>query len=231
MLSTILFISLIVVFALFLIAFTFILVMSALSKGPSLRKSKKYFNEIYKNKGLKEIKFYRETFRNENYDVPISREEVNELLRRAEEKHSTALVGIEEISFEDRPEEYPYQIFASYTPDNDDRSSIGAVIRVYPLERDPEENMYRFYTDVEKNYYWLITKEEARDELLFSLGHEIGHNIRYNFERRLFGDEIEDYCDEFSKQIGQTTYEQDYVKTRKLYKRDGGTGSLSRSSV
>ena len=229
MLSTILFISLIVVFGLYLLAFTIILVMSALNKGPSLRKSKKYFDQIYKNKGLKEIKFYRETFRNENYDVPISREEVNELLKRAEEKHASALVGIEEISFEDRPEEYPYQIFASYTPDIDDRSNIGAVIRVYPLERDPEENMYRFYTDVEKNYYWLITKEEARDELLFSLGHEIGHNVRYNFERRLFGDEIENYCDDFSKQIGQTTYEQDYVN-RKLYKRDGGTGSLSQNS-
>jgi len=229
MLSTILFISLIVVFALFLLAFATILIMSALSKAPSLRKSKKYFDQIYKNKGLKEIKFYRETFRDENYDIPISCEEVKEVLRRAEKKHSTALVGIEEISFEDRPEEYPYQIFASYTPDKDDRSKIGAVIRVYPLERDPEENMYRFYTDVEKNDYWLMTKEEARDELLFSLGHEIGHNIRYNYERRLFGEEIENYCDEFSKQIGQTTYEQDYVN-RKLYKRDGGTGPLSRSS-
>lgn len=176
------------------------------------------FKQIYKFKGLKQIKLQRIPFNQKIHDCPLSDQDISDFLARLQSSYSTALVGIDTISIEDREEGLSHMIFASYTPEHSVRSPLGAVIRLYPLERDIyETDKYRYYVDEDKNCYWLLTEQEAKNEMLFSLGHEFGHNVIYSLERRMFGGEIEKECDEFAISIGESTIERDLIENRELH--------------
>ncbi len=204
--------------------------LSLLTKSPGAAfwkwRRQRNLKLIEKYKGYKPIKLNREKLSNPKLDFPISKDDILELVMKAERTFSFALAGIEEISLEGRGGE-SYQVFASYMPPSKLRSTTGATIRLYPFERDSgDSSLFRFYLDPAETYYWLMDEQEAKDEILFSLGHEIGHNILYNTERRIKDRDIENECDKISSLIGAVSRQQKFEENKTVYKDGVEIGSI-----
>lgn len=183
------------------------------------KKRMKNFEVIYRNKGFKTIKVGKYALTNEKECFPFSDKDIEDTLEKAEERYSSALIGLESIILGDRPSFLTYQVFGSYTPHSKDKAPEGAVIRLFPLERDEyHADMFRFYLDKEKEHYWLLTKDEARDEMMFTLAHEVGHNLIYNQERKLHGPKVEQECDTLASSMGCISREKEFIEIKEVYK-------------
>lgn len=128
---------------------------------------------------------------------PLNVQDIHDYLELLHGRDSRALRGIAQIRISDRPSNLHSNVMGSYTPKHG-----GAVICLFPMGYNPLRNQYTLdFSDVGtvKIGY---SPEEAKNLLLFTLGHEIGHNVRYRKDRGMFGDEVERFCDEYSAKLG-----------------------------
>lgn len=159
----------------------------------------------------------------EQEDFVISKDEIYTFLTEVRNKSRISLLGVENIVLTSRPKQL-FKVFSgAYRPYQSYRSNEGATIFLYPFEK--EDDLYRYYfgykdkrnnedvndldNDHYEEYYLLISKEQAKKEQLFTLGHELGHSTIYNLKEQLHGIDIEYFCDQFSKDLGGKTIQQD----------------------
>ncbi len=170
---------------------------------------------IIKHKKFEKIQ-YVEAAPDKGVNFPLSIKEVEGFVEKARNERPTAVEGIETIRLWNRPESLRLSIYGAYHSYKSHRSNKGAIIDIYPLKKEGE--FYRMYLylkelevkfpvtdDIKDRPYILLTKEQAKKELLHTLGHELGHSLIYNLEKRLHGEDIERQCDLWAQRLGGET--------------------------
>lgn len=206
------------------VAIAFLLLFYFQRKSSSNWTLKKRLKLVHKNKSFDRVQIIRRELSDPNKDFPISDEEINLFLEKAKENFSYSLLGIERILLEDRRPELPMSINGSYQKYDSFKSKFGSIIRIYPMEKvDDKYKLYflpsRDNFPQDSSYYILLNKEEAKSEMLHTLGHEIGHSIIYNSEERLFGEDVERKCDLWAEVLGAKSIvdEKGLINKRMIY--------------
>lgn len=176
--------------------------------------SKKRMRIVRKYKSFDQIQIIEEKL-NENHHILITTDEINSFLTEAAKQFSDSLLAIKKIILRERSSQFADNVNGAYESYRTTRSNQGATIYIFPYEKDSDK--YRLYMNLAPNndedqpnldkqndemYYVLLTKEQAKAQQLFTLAHEIGHNMIYNSEGRLFGDDIENAADEWAVKLG-----------------------------
>lgn len=171
------------------------------------------------------------------FGFPLSITDVEDFVQEARRKRPAAVQGVETIRLRNRPDALSLSVYGACHSFQSYRSSQGATIDLYPLSKDGEYyRMYPFYKDLEKRFpvqddiqdrpYILITEEQAKKELLHTLGHEFGHSLIYNLDKKLHGDDIERQCNAWAKQFGCETLSYADRKKYMVYKGGMKIGTL-----
>lgn len=132
--------------------------------------------------------------------MPITKEEVKWFLQEVRKKNPTYLKGIQRIYLIDRPATIGPNQLGSFTP----HSGEGKIIQLYTMNYLPERKLYTVnyhQKDMKMGY----TERQAKEILLSTLGHEIGHNHLYNKTKILYGEKAEEFCDKFAESLGLVT--------------------------
>lgn len=131
------------------------------------------------------------------YKMAITQEDVYKYLREVAKKKPMALKGIEEVRLVN-PDRGKFKILGTYEP-HASKNKKG-VIKIYPLMYDYSTRKY-YMPLYDGSMGVSFTEEEAKELQLFTLGHEIGHNVIYRKKGLLAGDKVERQCDEFSDHL------------------------------
>ncbi len=135
------------------------------------------------------------------FRMPLTLEDVSWYVGEVKRIDPKALKGISKIILSNRDDHLNMNIMGEYSPNND---PSGPVIRLFPMEYHPVNGKYSYnYSDLGmlKVGY---NRKDARDLLLSTLGHEIGHHVKYKETKELYGDKVEAFCDQFSSALGIT---------------------------
>ncbi|WP_432199372.1 hypothetical protein [Anoxybacillus gonensis] len=130
--------------------------------------------------------------------MPITVEDVKWYVEQVREKDPWALKGIKSIILCNmEPQSHP-NVRGSYIVDVKKRE---VNIRLYGMAYLPSIDTYTLdYSDTGELKAG-FTPTQARDLMLSTLGHEIGHNVEYRRSGRLFGDDVEKFCDRYADEL------------------------------
>jgi hypothetical protein len=128
--------------------------------------------------------------------MPITVEDVKWYVEQVRKKDPNSLKGIKAIILCNMEPEFHPNIRGSYAP-----KKGGAIIRLYGMSYLPSVNKYTLdFSDIGELKVG-FTPAQARDLMLSTLGHEIGHNVEYRRSGRLFGDDVEEFCDRYADEL------------------------------
>ncbi len=192
---------------------TFKFAIPALEKWMNWRAQLRNVKTISKHKGFMEIEYVLVPPDSPDEEFPLTIEAAKKFI---ENSRPLARAGLGEIHFIQRPSGYSHSIYGSFTPNGGEKSAHGSKICLYALKKD--ENGYRMYTD--GDFYFYASEREAEEHLLFTLGHELAHNLFYNKDRNMFEGDIEQLCDHFAVQMGAADHFDQWRRSRTIY-RDG----------
>jgi hypothetical protein len=197
---------------------------------------KRRLKQLIKYKKIDKIHFFEEEPA-PGFEFPLSLKEVEGFVEKVQKNRPTAVQGIASIGLKNRPESLRLSIFGAYHRYETHRSPEGSTIDLYPMKT--EGDSYRLYlysdeidegmpieNDMHDRPYILFTKEQARQELLHTLGHELGHSLIFNLEKRLHDDGIEDLCDTWGVQFGGNPITYEELKSCSVYKRGREIGTF-----
>ncbi|MDE5414022.1 hypothetical protein [Alkalihalobacterium chitinilyticum] len=171
---------------------------------------KQRWNKVVTNK-TREIKISKQEVNNPEMGHPLNEDEIENFLQTLD---PSLLAGIENIILTNRLDYMNISYFGSYSPFRSFHTEEGATINLYPLEM--EGDLYKYYAPISitrrlgpnnnfptnEAFYFLLEKDVAKQEMLFTLGHEIAHSYYYIKDQVLFGEELELQCDQFSRGLG-----------------------------
>jgi len=128
--------------------------------------------------------------------MPITVEDVRWYVEQVRKKDPRALKGINSIILCNMEPQFHPNVRGSYA------IGKGKVnIRLYGMAYLPSIDTYTLdYSDIGKLKIG-FTPAQARDLMLSTLGHEIGHNVEYRRSGRLFGDDVEKFCDQYADEL------------------------------
>lgn len=129
--------------------------------------------------------------------MPLSVVDVEWYLQEVRKKNPKALDGISKIYLCNRPAKYNANILGSYSPND----PAGKVIKIYTTAYSPLRNLFTIDFSEVGTIKIGFTHTQMKRMLLSTLGHEIGHNVMYKKTGRLFGDDVERFCDKFSQDL------------------------------
>jgi hypothetical protein len=128
--------------------------------------------------------------------MPITVEDVKWYVEQVRKKDPNSLKGIKAIILCNMEPGFHPNIRGSYAP-----KKGGAIIRLYGMSYLPSVNKYTLdFSDIGELKVG-FTPAQARDLMLSTLGHEIGHNVEYRRSGRLFGDDVEEFCDRYADEL------------------------------
>ncbi|MCG5025165.1 hypothetical protein B0I26_12114 [Anoxybacillus vitaminiphilus] len=128
--------------------------------------------------------------------MPITVEDVKWYVEQVEKKDPHALKGIKSIILCNMEPQFHPNIRGSYTP-----TKKGAIIRLYGMAYCSNVDKYTLDFNNREEIKLGFTPVQARDLMLSTLGHEIGHNVEYRRSGRLFGDDVEKFCDQYADEL------------------------------
>lgn len=130
------------------------------------------------------------------YKMAVSKEDVLWYLSRINQKNPSFLKGLSRIYFIDRPIGVPTNVLGAFYP----FETEGRVIHLYPTHYD--ENAKMFYLQhYDKNVRVGYNEIQMKENILSTLGHEIGHNVAFSKTDNVKGEQIERFCNEFSEKL------------------------------
>lgn len=153
---------------------------------------------IFGDKGL-EIEIIDDSKDSMLMKHPLAASDVEDYLMKLYGLKSRSLRGIDQIFITNRPPNLSTNVLGSFTPHDGPKG--GAVICIFPMGFNLIRQEYTLDFSEVGTVKIGYTEEEAKNLLLFTLGHEIGHNVRYRKDRNMFGDEVEEFCDKFSANL------------------------------
>lgn len=127
----------------------------------------------------------------------IDARDVYDYLDKVLQTDPHALDGIREIRLV-KPHWSGKNVLGSYNPRTKLRKAHNGIVQIYALKYDTKKQLFFIKTT---GYTIYLTKEEARDLQLFTLGHELGHCVLYRKGFPLSGIGIEEKCDDFSSRL------------------------------
>jgi hypothetical protein len=131
-----------------------------------------------------------------NEKMPLTTEDVEWYIEQVRKKAPNSLKGIKKIILCNKEPQLHINVLGSYSPEKG-----GAVIRLYGIAYLPIIDKYILdFNDLGKLKLG-FTPAQARDLMLSTLGHEIGHNVEYRRSGRLFGDDVEKFCDQYADEL------------------------------
>lgn len=128
----------------------------------------------------------------------LTTRDVKWYLQEVRKKNPKALDGISKILLCNRMAGLGMNVLGSYSPNDVD----GKVIRLYPSAFNETRKLYTIDMSELGTIKLGFTKNQMKRMVLATLGHEIGHNVMYKKTERLFGDDVEQFCDDFSEKLG-----------------------------
>lgn len=129
--------------------------------------------------------------------MPITVQDVEWYINEVKKKDPSAFKGIRKVILANRPSEIGPNILGSYTINEGGKGQ--AVIRLFCVSYFLEKGLYTLDYPEGRKAKMGFTAEQARRMLLFTLGHEIGHNVMYRKTGKINGAEVEVFCDEYSE--------------------------------
>jgi len=174
--------------------------MVVLKATMSVVKIVKFFGRLLKGEQEHVIHLQDEFIRKKApypYKMAISKEDIYRYLGEVAKKRPMALMGIEEVRLVN-PDKGKFKILGTYEPHGSTNKK--GVIKIYPLMYDHKAQKY--YMPLHDGSMGVcFSEEEAKELQLFTLGHELGHNVIYRKKGVLAGDKVEKQCDEFSDRL------------------------------
>ncbi|MFV8826434.1 hypothetical protein [Alkalihalobacterium sp. APHAB7] len=189
---------------------------------------KRRWNKVVTNK-TREIKISKHKVTDPDMGHPLTVDDIRSFLQTLD---PSLLVGIEHILLTNRLDYMNIGYFGSYSPFRSFHTEEGGTINLYPLEM--EGDLYKYYAPTSitnrlgpnnklptsRGFYFLLDKEAAKQEMLFTLGHEIAHSNYFIKDQVLFGEELELKCDQFSRGLGcqSLTFDNSFAERNQLYR-------------
>lgn len=133
--------------------------------------------------------------------MTLSIRDVRWYLQEVRKKNPKALDGIAQIQLCNRKGGLGMNILGSYSPNH----PAGKVIHLYTTAYNASRKLYTIDMSELGTIKLGYTKNQMKRMGLATLGHEIGHNVLYKKTGRLFGDDVERFCDDFSAELGIVT--------------------------
>lgn len=133
--------------------------------------------------------------------MTLTTRDVKWYLQEVRKKNPKALDGISKIYLCNRLPGLGMNVLGSYSPNDPD----GKVIRLYPTAFFESRKLYTIDMSELGTIKLGFTKNQMKRMNLATLGHEIGHNVMYKKTGRLFGEDVEQFCDDFSAGLGIVT--------------------------
>lgn len=130
--------------------------------------------------------------------MPLTVLDVEWYLQEVRKKEPDSLNGISKIILCNRPSNFEPNVLGSYSPN----SSDGKIIRIYTATYHPLRELFTVNMSDVGSIKLGFSKNQMKRMMLATLGHEIGHNVMYDKTGRLFGEDVEYFCDSFSARMG-----------------------------
>jgi len=167
-----------------------------------------------KSRGLQPIPVERTPFHNQNLVYPLTDEEVISFIEKVKRENPIFLFDIKKIQIIDREPQLSMNIFGSYRVEP---HTYEKTIHLYPVEKVGDLYKFPYYKSEKNELYFLIEEHEMKRELLFTLGHEIGHNYIYQLKGTLHGEYVELEANERSRQLGCHSEDHMFPYTKDVY--------------
>ena len=170
--------------------------LSLVSIGRFIVRVLKFFLSFF-GKYEHTIQIRDEFTRKPPYGMAITTEDVHNYLQEVAKKNPLALKGIDEVLLVNSDPKIP-KLLGTYEP----KASVNrrGVIKIYPLRYDRAKKRYTMPL-YDGSMIVAFTEKEAKELQLFTLGHEIGHNVIYRRKGVLAGGKVEKQCDKFSESL------------------------------
>lgn len=156
----------------------------------------------------KEIQIVKDAKENETTKMPLTVEDVKWFIQEVRKINPKYLKGIKKIYLCNRPKDFDSNIMGAFSPDTPE----GKVIFLYTVSYFPKRKMYTLNYSSVGTIKFGYDETQIKKMMLYTLGHEIGHNVFYDKTGRLYGVEVEEFCDLFAAKLNIVQDEQNNGK-------------------
>lgn len=167
-------------------------------------------NKIVSSIFNREIQIIHNAKENETTKMPLTVDEVKWYIQEVRKINPNYLKGIKKIYLCNRPKDFHSNVMGAFSPDTPE----GKVIFLYTVSYFPKRKMYTLdYSSFGKIKFG-YDETQIKKMMLYTLGHEIGHNVFYDKTGRLFGVDVEEFCNLFAEKLNIV---QDEEKNGKMF--------------